>query len=233
MPFVASRDLIDAGISACATRLLAVGFERHMRSIFTLPLSPDVWGWVALSRATHLGGGVMQITPFVGLLCPKVEKLSSQLRSLPYHRYFPATIQMNVGLLLPPPPEIPGLFQPREIHVTFHPDSDVEAPAELVCAPIRETAVPWMRGCPSLEAVYALTLANTVAVPFRNYRLPILAWLTGNLDQARAYLHEGHDMLYAASLAPSAPASIGLAVQTYQRFMAAFEAHVSTAVAPE
>lgn len=225
MSFVASRDLIDAGLGACATRLVDLGFKRHASSIFTTPLSLDVWGWVALSRATHLGGGVMEITPWVGLLCPQVERLSSTLRRLPYHRYFPATAQMNIGALLPPPPEIPRLFQPREIHVTFHPDSDVEAPAERVCAPIREVGAPWMREHASLEAVYALAVANNIA--FRNSRLPILAWLMGNLDQAHVHLREEYNALYAKSIAPGAPASIGLAAQTYQRFMTAFEALMS------
>lgn len=225
MSFVASRMLIEAGLGACATRLIALGFKRHAHSIFTMPLTPDVWGWVARGSATHLGDGMMEITPFVGLLCPEVERLSSKLRSLPYHRYSPATVQMNVGTLLPPPPEIPGLFQPREIHVTFQPDSDVEAPAERVCAPIRDVGVPWMREHASLEAVYALTVANNVA--FRNYRLPILAWLMGDLDQARAHLREEYGALYTKSIAPSAPASLEPAVQTYQRFVTAFEAHVS------
>src|SRR5215467_6314061 len=121
---VARKELITTGLFACRQRLEALGFTRHAADIFTLPLTPRLFGWVGLGRAVHTGDGSMVVTPVVGLLHQDVERLVAVCADLPYHRYYPATVQTGIGLLTP---------ERTSGRVRFGPGEEVDEPTEQVC----------------------------------------------------------------------------------------------------
>jgi hypothetical protein len=178
---VARRELIAAGMLACRERLEALGFRRHEADIFTLPFAPRLCGWVALGRAVHTDDGSMVVTPHVGLLHLDIERLVATCARIPYHRYYPATVQTGTGLLMP---EVTSDW------VSFSPGEPIEEAADRVCQPIGEYAIPWMREYASLAGIQALDGNARYRTRLSTWRRAVLAYLLGHPDQARQYLND-------------------------------------------
>jgi hypothetical protein len=206
---VARKELITAGVSACRQRLEAMGFKRHEADIFTLPLAPRLFGWVALGRAVHRGDGSMEITPWVGLLHQDVERLVATCAHLPYHRYHPATVQTGVDLLIPDAPLL---------RVIFYPGQSVEEPAEQACQPIRDYGIPWMQEHASLAGIQALDNSEQYRIKLSTWRRAVIAWMLGRPDLARQYLNDA-----LTEIAAEGGANAAGVLDVYRRFAAALE----------
>src|SRR5690349_14188277 len=177
---VASKELITAALLACQRRLEVLGFARHEADIYTLSLAPRLFGWVALGRGVYNRGGSMIITPLVGLLRQDVERLIAACAELPYHRYYPATVQMGIWPLTPE--AAPG-------YVYFLPEESVDEPADKVCQPIWEYAVPWMREHASLAGIQSLDRSERYRITLSTWRRAVIAYMLGDPDLARQHLN--------------------------------------------
>jgi hypothetical protein len=141
---LARKELIAAGMLACRERLAALGFQPHAANIFTLPFAPRLFGWVGLGRAVHTGDGSKVVKAHVGLLHQDIERLVSICARIPYHRYYPATVQTRTSVLKP---------EGASDWVSFCPDEPIEEAADCVCQPIGQYAIAWMREYVSLTGI--------------------------------------------------------------------------------
>lgn len=172
----ARKELITAGISACRQRLDAFGFTRHEADIFTLPLAPRLFGWVALGRRVHTGDGSMVVITNVGLLHQDVERLVATCASLPYHRYYPPTVLTGIDQVTP---------EQTAGWVYFRPGDSVNEAADQVCRPIRQYGVPWMREHASLPGIQALDQSERYRTSLSTWRCAVIAYMLGHPEAAR------------------------------------------------
>jgi hypothetical protein len=206
---VARRELITAGTSACRKGLEALGFTWHVGDFLTVPLAPQLFGWVGLGHAVHRGDGSMQITPWVGLLHQDVERLVATLVRVPYHRYQSATIQTIVGTLAP---------EPEDLRVTFYPRQPVTEPAERVIELVREYGLPWAREHASLAAIYNLVVRGQFTVALHPFKPPIIAWMLGRPDVAHQLMRE-----HLARITEQGGPNAAGGLEVYERFATALE----------
>jgi hypothetical protein len=214
---IASKELIAAGRNACRKRLEAMGFTRHEEDIYTMPLALHLFGWVGLARGIRRGDGSMDITPLVGLLHQDTQRVVAACAHLPYHRYYPATVQTNVGRLMP---------GAASLYVVFHPQQPADEPAERVCQPIGEYGIPWMQEHASLAAIYDLLTSGSFSKgDLSTFKPPVVAWMLGRSDLAHQLVRER-----LTQIAEEEGPNVEVALDVYGRFAAELEKWMETHV---
>lgn len=209
---VARKELITAGMTACRERLVAMGFTAHANDTFTLPLAPQLRGWITLARAIHRGDGSMAVTPIVGLLHQGVNRLVSRLARLPYYRYAMATVQTHLRTVMPP-----DVW--THDWVEMYPGQSLDMPADEIAQALQEYGQPWIREHASLEAIFDLIITFKGAAGAYGFKRPIIAQMLGRHDLAREYIREG----FAQLSKRTGPGSQEL-FDAWERFAQAFNA---------
>jgi len=124
-------------VNAYSLALAREGFTKREEDYYTITLSEDVLGWVGLDRARRgPRRAVLEIDIGVGLRNQPLEQLVAELKEVEYHDYFPPSIGMNIGYLMPKQIYTPWLFDNQ---------TDIAAAVLQGMADLRKYAFPFMR----------------------------------------------------------------------------------------
>ncbi len=169
-------------VAGAVTPLLAdLGFKKRGGEIFTIDLTPGVFGWLGLNRATeHRAPGEVEINPVVGVRFQEVERIVAECRGEKFHAYVPATICRPLGYLMP---------ENRYTAWIFAAERAREVAAQMAAA-VASFGVPFMR---SVVGFRELDQRLVDGFGFDHqivYRRPVAALLAGDVSHARNLLDE-------------------------------------------
>ena len=124
-------------VNVCSLALAREGFTKRQEDYYTIALSEGVLGWVGLDRARRgPRRAVLEIDIGVGIRNQPLEQLVAELKEVEYHDYFPPSIGMNIGYLMPKQIYTPWLFDSQ---------TDIAAAVQQGMADLRKYAFPFMR----------------------------------------------------------------------------------------
>jgi hypothetical protein len=157
-----------------------LGLKKRESGIYTIELNDGFLGWLGLPSAVKKG--VIAISPVVGIRHQATHALLSEIMNGADHLYLPPTISKGLGFLLP---------EKKWREWYFDTTDDVYSYQSLVDE-ISDVALPFMRDNASLLALESM-LEEYEYVRFKmdqHERLPVVKFLSGNIDGARSKLEE-------------------------------------------
>jgi hypothetical protein len=158
-----------------APLLIEQGFRKRAGAIFTIPITDDVLGWLALNTATkYEPAGQVEVNPIVGIRHRQVEELVARLCEEKPHAYMPATARTPIGYIMP-----------GRRYVTWTMNECAPDVAREMVAAIVEYGLPFMGDNADLPALLSLLESGHFGpanqVP---YRVPAIWLLLGDIERA-------------------------------------------------
>lgn len=160
---------------ACRQALASLGFKHVAGRRFVFEKTAPILGWVGLHQASR--GGVVTVTPTVGLHAVPVEQLAAKLRGEKYREGAYATVAYRIDA-------IPGSAALRNPAVEFTDARSARERAADLAEMIKRRALPFFRAHASLDAVLAI-LRTTPGAQRNSELLAATLWLAGQSAEAR------------------------------------------------
>ncbi|MDQ1752550.1 MAG: hypothetical protein QOE71_3606 [Pseudonocardiales bacterium] len=175
---MALMDEVDARLKPL---LIATGWKRRGRDIFTRPTAPDFEAWFALNWATNYRP--YQIYPQGGARCVSAERLATTLSDQPNRRYTIATVSRPVYIIL-------GL--PQVLKLLVDGPQDVEEVAIAAAALANSVVVPFSVELSDYQAMLNRLETGDTNMPSNGVekRMVCLSLVSGQIDRGVALAHQ-------------------------------------------
>lgn len=177
---LASRTLISQVMALARYELGKTGFQKRSGEIYTFEVQKGVLGWIGLNRAVARGDGVLEINPIIGVRHQEIEKMLAAFLDAKYHPYIPPTVGVHLGYLMPGITYIPWLFSE---------DADNQAAIREMASAINTYGRPFVESNASLDSLCKTLIEFRLGIPHqRAYRIPIVFFALGKIDNANTFL---------------------------------------------
>jgi hypothetical protein len=168
----------DAVRKVLGSALLPLGFEKR-HGILTIPTADAFVGWLGINATSRRG--VTEVNLVVGVRSEEAEALIGDLTGKNASRFYPATISIHIGNLMPI----------RTYHPWYLPSEPSPDVVWDIVQSVREIAVPFMRSNSDLRRIVERLGPGVFAHrEHAAYRLPVCWLLLGDKGRARAVCEE-------------------------------------------
>lgn len=171
-------------LASCKSAVSTLGFKKRAGDIYTLPVAPDVIGWLALGHTSYRKMW-LEIFPNVGVRHQAVERLVAELLDRPFHQYSPPTLITGLGYVSPE-----NQYTPLQIETI---EGSV-APIAKLKDDLRRFGMPFMERYATPGALLEELTDSKYRYSGRDrrtHRLPVALYLAGDLAGARTCLDQG------------------------------------------
>jgi len=176
----ASKALIREVMQITHRKLVDHGYKKRSSQIFTLDLSSEFLGWLGLNRAVQRGDGSLAINPVIGVRYQRLERILADLMDEEFHAYIPPTLSVNIGYLMPDNSYKTWSF--------FEKTNNLRIVDDMVAA-IKKYGISFMDAMSNEDAILEALKVSDYSMPeSRKFRLPLINYLRGDIEQARAEL---------------------------------------------
>jgi hypothetical protein len=176
----ASKELIREVMQIIQRKLVDHGFKKRSKEILTFDLSSEFLGWLGLNRAVQRGDGSLAINPVIGVRYQRLERAYSELMDENFHAYIPPTLSVNIGYLMPDNSYKTWSF--------FNKSNNQRIVDDMVAA-IEKYGISFMDTMSNEDAILEALKVSDFSMPeSRKFRLPLIKYMRGDIEQARAEL---------------------------------------------
>ncbi len=156
--------------------LQSLGFRKQAGGqVYTFELDADVVGWLGLNSASaQRPPGAKEINPVVGVRHHRVEELVNELRSDDGQLYVTPTVSTPIGYIMP---------EKRYTYWLLNPDDGLEAEIRSLVDAVETYALPFFNAHRDLSSILQVAVSHVGSD--REYRVPVIAYLMGDVTTAR------------------------------------------------
>lgn len=173
------ENLLKLTLAEIRNGLKGLRFRKRADDIFTLPVAPDVIGWLGLNAGSKQGQA--NINPVIGVRQSRIEELVSRLSGTPPHEYLPPSLSSPLGYLVPGRAEMPIWIVASA--------SDVESTATSIVRGVADFGIPFIERNRELrELVRSLKGDSAMATIQKMFRIPAGLSLLGESALLEDYL---------------------------------------------
>jgi hypothetical protein len=170
------RDALRQADQFITSPLVARGFEREARGIYTFPFGGAVTGWLGLNVSP--AGDAADLYPFVGVDDREIEALVCQLGGSPVHGH---TVVVQLGYLMP---------GERATAWTFTADASAgREAADALAAAVAQYAIPFYAANADRIALAGSVAKHSIEED-QWLRLPVAYTLLGDVCAAERVLEQ-------------------------------------------